>query len=74
MRTGSTAVIPRTKQTAELAAEPRPWIRIFLLARDLDDVPDQQEVAGQPQPADDAQLAGQLPARALGRQGSAASG
>ena len=25
---GSTAVIPRQKQTAELAAEPRPWHRI----------------------------------------------
>ena len=28
IRTGSTLVIPRQKQTAELAAEPRPWQRM----------------------------------------------
>ncbi|MOA32183.1 hypothetical protein D3C78_1533810 [compost metagenome] len=30
MRTGSIAVIPRQKHTAELAAEPRPWQRMSL--------------------------------------------
>ena len=28
MRAGSTSVMPSAKQTAELAAEPRPWQRI----------------------------------------------
>jgi hypothetical protein len=30
-RAGSTSVMPSAKQTAELAAEPRPWQRIFRL-------------------------------------------
>jgi hypothetical protein len=28
MRAGSTSVMPRQKQTAELAADPRPWQRM----------------------------------------------
>ena len=31
MRAGSTSVMPSAKQTAELAAEPRPWHRMCWL-------------------------------------------
>ena len=43
---GLTAVMPRQKQTALLAAEPRPWQRISLsCAREGDDVVDGEEIA-----------------------------
>src|SRR5699024_5890586 len=53
--TGSTAVMPSAKQTAEFAADPRPWARIPSRAEG-DDVVDDQEVAGKTQIGDDPQL------------------
>ncbi len=41
---GLTSVMPRQKQTALLAAEPRPWQRISLSARIGDDVVNGEEI------------------------------
>ena len=41
---GFTSVMPSAKQTAELAAEPRPWQRIFSAARKAHDVGHGEEV------------------------------
>ena len=43
-----------------MAAEPRPWQRMPCCAGEAHDVPDDQEVVGQPGPLDDAQLVLQL--------------
>ena len=53
---GSTPVMPRQKHTALLAAEPRPWHRIALLAGKAHDVVDGEEIAGVVEPGDQRQL------------------
>ena len=42
--TGSIEVMPSTKQITELAAEPRPWHRMLLAAREADDRMDGEEI------------------------------
>src|SRR6266508_3359645 len=66
IRTGSIEVIPRTKQTAELAALPRPWHRMPR-AREPDDVPDREEVARVPELLDERELLRELAADVLRR-------
>jgi hypothetical protein len=63
-RVGSTAVIPRQKQTAELAAEPRPWHRMPMRAGEAHDVVHRQEVHLVGAVGDQVQLAHQLLAHA----------
>ena len=44
IRSGSTEVTPRQKQTAELAAEPRPWQRMPRRRAKTHQVPDREEI------------------------------
>ena len=63
--------MPRQKQTAELAAEPRPWQRMPLRAGEADDVVDGEEVGRVVELADERELVldarrGPCPARRRG--------
>jgi hypothetical protein len=66
IRTGSTAVMPRQKHTAELAAEPRPWHRMFAAPAELDDLVHRQEVAAVVELLDQRQLGVELRATSAG--------
>ena len=48
--------MPRQKQTAEFAAEPRPWQRMPWLAREAHDVVDGEEVGRVAEPCDQLEL------------------
>ena len=53
---GSTLVSPRQRHTAESAPEPRIWHMMSCPSGEPDDVPHHEEVPGEPQILDDAQL------------------
>ena len=55
---GFTSVMPRQKQTAELAAEPRPWQRMPPPAGEADDVVDGEEIGGVVAALDQRELVG----------------
>ena len=56
---GIDAVMPRQKQTAQLAAEPRPWQRMSWLAGEAHDVVDGEEIGRVVELGDQRQLLGE---------------